>query len=101
MANKYLVKQNDELVQKIDSDIKNKWKWSWLEKAPFIFPLEMFIKKIHVPGEAHCTLCNARIKYGGKGVSSIIKHCNTASHMKIEKIEERNASRSWSVMTNE
>ena len=53
MANKYLVKQDDELVQKIDSDIKNKWKWSWLEKASFIFPLEMFIKKIHVPGEAY------------------------------------------------
>jgi len=70
MAN-FLGKQDDELVRKIDSGIKNKWKWSWLEKTPYMLPLSVLIKKSSKPGEAYCVLCNATIKYGGKGASSL------------------------------
>ena len=89
MAN-LLGKQYDELVRKIDSGIKNKWKWSWLEKTPYMLPLSVFIKKSSKPGEAHCVLCNATIEYGGKGASSLMTHCKTTGHIKVEKLKIEN-----------
>ena len=60
-------------IKKIDSGIKNRWNWKWLEvrDSNGIF-LSDYIRKLDLPGFARCTICPHDINYGNGGKRNII-----------------------------
>ena len=83
----------NNVVDQVDEGIPNKWKWEWLQKIvsidvknsypslqwksqePLSVCLKDSIRKINVPGQAICLVCNKKsVKYGTNGVSALIKH---------------------------
>jgi len=66
-----IIHRNEECenTKDIDINIKNKFRWSWLEtkdeNGDF---LSEFIRKVNQPGIAICTWCGDKpINYGGSG----------------------------------
>ena len=71
-----LTKEEEFRVSEIDKDVKNKFKWEWLEKIVKFDvkigkqtqnvsePLANFIKKSDIAGKALCVYCNGLIRYG-------------------------------------
>lgn len=55
--------QKDD-VRAIDSTVKNKWRWDWLDSDI----MQQYIRKLKFSGQAHCILCNKTLIYqcGGK-----------------------------------
>ena len=67
---------NDD-IKKIDNGIKNKWRWEWVENDD---SLRQYIKKIKLPGQAFCTLCNRTLKYQSSGKKDLQRHITSPPH---------------------
>lgn len=72
------LQKNDANVGVVDKDLKNKFRWSWLDHEVKVIHVkdgrelsctveENGIKKIAVAGKAYCSLCGDMISYGSKG----------------------------------
>lgn len=85
-----LDKSNAGQVREIDSSVKNKFRWEWLEKKVDLklkkqevsVLLSECIQKINIPGKAICSLCKDQIYYGGRGWNSLLSHLNSSKHLK-------------------
>ena len=65
-------------VRDIDKDVKNKFRWVWLEsKDDAGHFLSDYIRKLDLPGVAKCIICNDNIKYASSGKKSLVNHANT------------------------
>ena len=90
------------LVANIDSGVKNKWNYKWLEEKKtakvmihvdgkkFERTVEMCvgdsIVKGNAAGAALCEWCRDKpIMYGGKGKAALFKHIASDKHMEILK----------------
>ena len=99
----------NNVVDQVDEGIPNKWKWEWLQKIvsidvknsypslqwksqePLSVCLKDSIRKINVPGQAICLVCNKKsVKYGTNGVSALIKHVTCKSHVEKEVLKVNN-----------
>ena len=83
MAGKIVyINKGEELdLKAVESGVKNKLNWSWLEetmqvtlpeskgvKATIDIIVGQSIKKIDRPGQAYCQLCPMIINYGNSGI---------------------------------
>ena len=84
----------NEDISRIDKDMKNKFRWDWLDLCVQVklsngdckgVPISEWIVKIDSPGKAKCMVCTKILSYGAKGKSALLEHCNSASHMKCAR----------------
>jgi len=74
----------DDKLKEIDKDIKNKFRWNWLERSIQIsyrnskgnletgsFLLGDFIRKVNKSGEAMCITCDKLLSYRSKLKGSV------------------------------
>lgn len=87
-------------VLEIDKDIKNKFRFAWLQQdvslniagKPVTEKLEKFIAKTELPGQAKCMYCNETIAYGSRGVVAFKEHAQKKKHISILKDLQTNYS---------
>ena len=74
-------------MKEIDVDVKNKFRWSWLEKSVTVRVkigkntedvIEKFdyIAKTDVPEKAQCLYCDDTINYGSHGCVALVEHAS-------------------------
>ena len=68
--------QKDD-VRAIDSKVKNRWRWDWLDNALMI----QYIRKLKVPGQAYCVLCQKALMYKSGGKKDLKKHMDSPPHI--------------------
>ena len=90
MSRRIIVKREDSDVKEIDKSVKNKWCWPWMEHEHKGTCFSAYFRKLLKPGYALCVWCDKEVNYGGKGLSSLVQHSETAQHLKIRKIRESN-----------
>ena len=85
-AMKLLTKENEALVKDINKDVKNKFRWSWLERTitltvkigknteDVVEKLGDYIAKCDVPGKAQCLYCDDTINYRSRGCVALVEH---------------------------
>ena len=81
-------------VKEIDKDVKNMWKWDWLEKMFCGVHLGDHLRKIAVAGKAFCILCDQEIKYDTRGFPALEQHVSSSKHRNLLKTTEKNYSHS-------
>ena len=79
-------------VKEIDKTIKNKWNWSWCDKVLFPGSPDQHLvgdcfRKLNQAGDAFCTCCQATIRYGSSGWTSLQKHATKSEHKR--RLRER------------
>lgn len=81
---KFLNSNND--LKELESAVRNKFRWEWLEKEDYSKELiKLWCKKIYVPGACFCCYCNLSIRYASEGLKSLICHSSNANHIKAYK----------------
>ena len=102
-----LLEKDAQLLDDIEADVKNKFRFEWLEKSIKIrvqkadksvnkktetetgdtditltheFSIKEWIVKIRTAGKAKCMLCTNLINYGNRGQVAIVDHCHSKSH---------------------
>jgi hypothetical protein len=84
------------LCRGIDKNVKNKFRYEWLETVVKVeskkhglaeteVKLSDCIDKIDIAGKATCKYCSDLINYGGKGKISLTDHVKTDKH--LEKVK--------------
>ena len=75
------VRRDDSGINIIDKEVKNKFKWHWLEEKDSngMF-LSGWVRKIDVAGKAICLICNCPLRYGGEGKSAFVRHARGDDH---------------------
>lgn len=85
---KFLSRDQEASVAEIDKNVKNKFRWDWLQRTVTMKvklgkkieeiseTLEQFIKKCDLPGKAFCIYCNDVINYGSRGCVALIDHAS-------------------------
>ena len=65
---KIVERTEEDRISSIDSIVKNRFSWKWLEKSVAVKDTKVllgeFVRKIDQPGKALCTWCNDIINYG-------------------------------------
>jgi hypothetical protein len=74
--------QRDSSKLEVDKDIKNCWKWEWLERSVDANPVGQFIRKIDSREVVRCQLCQKDINYAGRSWRSLELHLKK----KLEKV---------------
>lgn len=78
-------------MKRIDSGIKNRFQWKWLEnKNNSGTFLSDYFRKIEIAGKVRCLVCNQTIMYGSSGLKALIKHGNSTAHETASKIKKGN-----------
>ena len=87
--------------RELDSEIKNKFRWDWLDRTlsirlgkgePIPVVVGDFAKKVDVPGKAICTICDDLIFYGSRGWKAFESHANSIKHRKQAELKRTNYS---------
>ena len=74
-------KGSELLLGTLEKNIKNKFKWNWLEEKDQLGHFYSdYIRKIKEPGIVWCTACHDKIQYGSSGKKALINHGKRASH---------------------
>lgn len=80
-------------LQTLEKDVKNKFKWKWLEETDCHGDLlSSYIQKLKLPGFAFCCHCNMKVDYSKKGKSAIKRHAESAAHKKKRNCSVSNQS---------
>ena len=66
----------DTDIDKMNPQVTNPWKWTWMEHVVCGQKLGDTIRKIQKPGQAMCILCNKELKYGKRGRISLVRNEN-------------------------
>lgn len=82
----FATKQVD--VKKIDAPVKNKWRWDWLDDEL----MQQYIRKVKVPGQAFCILCNRTLLYQSGGKRDLQRHMTGPVHLTAMKTVKSNYS---------
>lgn len=95
MTRSDIVERTNCDVKAIDSGLKNKWRWEWLEvpvdkEKPELGKLGDFVKKIRKPGLAWCQPCDKEIKYASSGTKALAGHGRCDQHIKNKKTVSSN-----------
>ena len=90
-----IIETRDEAkVREIDADLKNKFRWDWLDRKVTVSPVGSskqeplsvlvsdFVKKLDVAGKALCTVCDDVILYGSRGWKALQSHATSVKHRK-------------------
>ena len=86
---KELAKSDVVRVKELDSKIKNKFRFMWLEDSLTIKSKKSdsvticvgdSVVKVDIPGKVLCKYCNDVINYGSKGRIAIIDHLKSGKH---------------------
>lgn len=81
---KFLNSSDD--LKELESKIRNKFRWEWMEKEDFSKELiKLWCKKIDVAGSCFCCYCNLSLRYSSEGFKSLFSHSATAHHIKAYK----------------
>ena len=96
--------RDDAKVREIDADLKNKFRWDWLDRKVTVCPVGSskeeplsvlvadFVKKLDVAGKALCTVCDDVILYGSRGWKALQSHATSVKHRKQTFLLKRNYS---------
>ena len=90
MSRRVIVKREEGNVRQIDSTVKNKWCWTWIETERNGVCLNAFIRKLNRPGVSLCLWCDKEVHYGGKGLAALLQHTETALHKKCKVARQSN-----------
>ena len=95
-----LDRNEEHIVRELEKDIKEKWKWTWLDDSVEVtLPNSSekvtcnfgeFIRKINTPGKATCTLCDKLMNYGKRGKTTFKSHFLTEEHRRRVKLRRTN-----------
>ena len=77
-------------VTKIDSGVKNPWRWAWLEKIIDKAQLLAVIDKISKHGFALCKICRKEVNYGKRGCVALEDHVAGSKHRELVCIQRTN-----------
>ena len=68
-------------VTRMESTIKNKWRWAWLDEKDDKGKLfRTWCKKLSEPGACFCCACNKKLLYGSNGKKALFKHNYEPGH---------------------
>ena len=79
MKKTYLTPADISIIQNIDANVKNKWKFKWIQGSVTATTQNneeievslQTIKKYDQPGMAFCDICPKGINYASRGKSSL------------------------------
>jgi hypothetical protein len=77
-------------VREVDKDVKNPWRWEWLEKEENEIRLQEVFRKINKCGVCYCTVCRKELAYGSRGFAALVGHMKSASHNKFLQMRKEN-----------
>ena len=75
-------------VREIDSSVRNKWRWDWLENDL----MKQYLRKTKQPGQAFCTICNKTLQYQSGGKKDLKRHMESPPHILAIKTVKTNYS---------
>ena len=87
--------QKCHVTDRLEEDMKNAWKWSWLgwfvgRKGDSEFEgngkLGDMFQKCVSPGDAFCIVCSKIVTYGHEGGKALQEHGRGAKHLKKRKL---------------
>lgn len=84
---------NDPSAKDIDSSVKNKFKWNWLQEHELVGGCPVgydCFTKISLPGQVLCKLCGDKINYASSGKKALRHHINSPKHLKVWKLKQSN-----------
>jgi hypothetical protein len=95
---KVIDRQDIFKLSEIDSSVKNKFKWDWLERQVEIkdenFQCSVYLvqcfRKVDIAGKAECIVCCDFINYGSRGSIALVDHVKSVKHVKKEKLLRSN-----------
>ena len=82
----FATQEND--VRAIDSTVKNKWRWDWLDSDL----MQQYIRKLKLPGQAYCTLCQKALLYQSGGKKDLKRHMDSPPHLQAMRTVKTNYS---------
>lgn len=97
-------KADTSVIAEIDKDVKNKFRWAWLEKSVTLSVkigkkteevtelLRDYVGKCDVAGKAQCLYCSELINYGSRGCIALIEHAKGKKHCEKVAIRRTNYS---------
>lgn len=79
-------------VRNIDKNVKNPWKWDWLEHEVNGRFLNETIRKLEKSGTAYCLACQKELTYGSRGFVTLSDHVRSKIHNSaLQRREEQTA----------
>ena len=89
-----LTKADEPLLRQKEKEaqIKNSWRWEWLEKTVEGMQLCSFFHKILMPGKAYCSWCQKEIDYSKRGLPALTCHAKHKKHQKHLETSKTNYS---------
>ena len=80
-------------IRLIDVNVKNAWRWQWLEEKVGDTYLRDVFRKIEKPGFAYCVLCCKEISYGSQGIPALTNHVlHGKKHLAVIEARRNNFS---------
>ena len=79
MAARRDIVQRGDSLSKEENDLKNKWRWQWMEEKVDEERIGSFIRKVEGVGVAYCLVCRREIHYRKRGKVALTDHikcCN-------------------------
>ena len=93
----FLKRHETPVVDELDRGVRNKWVWAWLDcqDANEDFYASC-IRKLNVPGQAVCTICNRGggkvINYSECGIQALKRHAASKKHKSDRDLIRTNSS---------
>ena len=93
----FLKRHETAVVDELDRGVRNKWVWAWLDcqDANEDF-YASYIRKLNVPGQAVCTICNRGggkvINYSKCGIQALKRHAASKKHKSDRNLIRTNSS---------
>ena len=80
------VSREDGSLKSIEENIKNWFRWVWLEKKL----LSEYIRKFNIPSKALCTYCDSLLNYSTGGKKDIKNHSKNKKHAQVVNLHKTN-----------
>lgn len=88
---KDVLNRSDEVdISALDKNVKNSWRWAWLEKEVKGVYLRDVIRKLRSSGKAYCIICSKELLYGSRGFKALVSHMESRKH--CAAVEQRQNS---------
>lgn len=87
------VSHGDPCISEIDSSVKNKFRWAWLEESCLVNGERMSFScysKIAQPGKVECSICREMIDYSSSGKMALARHFKYRKHQMAWKAKQNN-----------
>ena len=85
------VSREDGSLKSIEENIKNWFRWVWLEKKYQNEQLlSEYIPKVNIPIKALCTYCDCLLNYSSGGKKDIKNHSKNKKHAQVVNLRKTN-----------